>query len=284
MTETLLVTTAIFVSIIFVCSRIPISTPHENCAARTKVVSRFNFRNLVLATAFMPLSAFIVTILISVFRDLEATTKTHCNVVNVLPSVSASIGDFSPQRYIWRTAIALHCGPRLLMAYTHYSWLKLTHQDAYVDMKTYQLFCTIVLWSDVLEIFSLQGLTSVSSSEYFAFHEGCTVVFLMMSFLYMTVINILFKWKSGRCRNIQNTLSVRLKFICWCAVTVSIVMMAYLYWRHNQYCEPYIYSGFAFFEYMVVIATIVVHGTVMLDLHDKELTVLSIGERYLQDV
>ncbi|XP_070552539.1 post-GPI attachment to proteins factor 2-like [Ptychodera flava] len=277
------VVTIPLILVLFMFSKLA-KTPAEEKHDRTDDLCRINYPKLGILTLSLPLSAFILTILISILKNLEGTTKTHCNVVNILPSISASIGDFTPQRYIWRLAIGLHSAPRLLYAYTHYTWLCLTSRKAIVDNATFQIFCQIGVWCDLLEIFALLGLTVVSSTEYFAFHEGCTVLFLVMALIYMTIVNLLFNWRLARYRDRQFSTSYKIKKTCWFMTLISVVMMAYLYWRHNKYCEPYIYSGFAFFEYVVVIATICFHGSAALDLQDKQLIVNTEKSRFVQHV
>ena len=49
-----------------------------------------------------------------VLLKFQDSTFTHCDVVNVAPSISASIGSFSPQKYVWKLLIGLHSGPRFL--------------------------------------------------------------------------------------------------------------------------------------------------------------------------
>ena len=55
------------------------------------------------------------------FQD---STFTHCDVVNVAPSISASIGSFSPQKYVWKLLIGLHSGPRFLFLVLTRSFFK----------------------------------------------------------------------------------------------------------------------------------------------------------------
>ena len=40
---------------------------------------------------------------------------------------------------------------------------------------------------------------------------------------------------------------------------IAIPALVYFYWRHNTYCEPYIYTMFCFVEYLIVLMNIVYH-------------------------
>lgn len=51
------------------------------------------------------------------------------------------------------------------------------------------------------------------------------------------------------------------------------VLMLYFYWRHNEYCEPYVYSLFCVTEYVVVLANIGFHFTAWYELHRSDVVV-----------
>ena len=40
---------------------------------------------------------------------------------------------------------------------------------------------------------------------------------------------------------------------------VAIPALMYFYWRHNAYCEPYVYSIFCFIEYGIVLTNVGYH-------------------------
>ncbi|XP_006815818.1 acyltransferase PGAP2-like [Saccoglossus kowalevskii] len=276
--DSFIFTASLLVPLVAVLSSLPLPINGSN---RTRTVFRANVSRVALAVTSLPLCAFFICVCIALLRDFDGATSTHCDVPNLLPSISASIGDYTPQRYIWRTAISLHSGPRLLYAYMHNTWLKGHSQESTIDGHTYESFCKIAFICNLIEIFSLMLLTSVSSTEYFAFHEACTVLFLLMSFAYMSLVVLLFHWLPQRHRDYQSS---KIKVICWLVTSISILLMLYLYWRHNKYCEPYVYTVFAFFEYIVVLTNMCFHGTAALDLKDKEIIVSSENSRTWQDV
>ena len=101
---------------------------------------RIQFRTAAVLTVLLPLSSFIVCVLWSLYFNFTSATATHCGVnslndilgslwllilhfmqvPNYLPSVSAAIGDYFPQKYIWRVAIALHTIPRIRIAFVYF--------------------------------------------------------------------------------------------------------------------------------------------------------------------
>lgn len=107
------------------------------------------FGRFAVATVSLPLIAFAFCVLWSLWFNFVQTTATHCNVPNYLPSMSAAIGAYGPQRYVWRFAIALHSSPRYLVAYIYYT----KHKSK------------LVLTLNWLELSGLLGLTFVSSTE-----------------------------------------------------------------------------------------------------------------------
>ena len=51
--------------------------------------------------------------------NLQNATYTHCEVTNLAPSISAAIGSFVPQKYVWQACVAIHSAPRLLFIYLY---------------------------------------------------------------------------------------------------------------------------------------------------------------------
>lgn len=118
----------------------------------------FSFQRLAKVTLSLPFCGFIFCIIYSMIFNFVDATSTHCGVDNYLPSVSASIGSFSPQKYIWRATIALHSTPRYIVA--------LIYRDCMQGSKNlFKLSC--------IEITALLGLSIVSSTENFSKFSEC---------------------------------------------------------------------------------------------------------------
>lgn len=77
---------------------------------------RIPFGTFSWAVVCPPLFAFLFCIIYSVVFHFTPATYTHCHVYNVLPSISAAIGNFSPQREIWQLAIVVQAIPRFYVA------------------------------------------------------------------------------------------------------------------------------------------------------------------------
>lgn len=70
------------------------------------------YRDYISIGMWAPLTGLLATLTLSIYYNFESVTYTHCGVANVIPSISACIGDHTPQRYIWRLCIALMVAQR----------------------------------------------------------------------------------------------------------------------------------------------------------------------------
>ena len=104
----------------------------------------------------------------------QNSTKTHCEVENFAPSISAAIGSFLPQKYVWQVAIALHIVPRFL-----FLWMYKQFYKSKISVITPRIYWLIrfTIGFNLLELVSLLGLTLVSSQEDFDTHKACFVTF-----------------------------------------------------------------------------------------------------------
>ncbi|XP_046852176.1 post-GPI attachment to proteins factor 2-like [Xenia sp. Carnegie-2017] len=141
------------------------------------------------------LLAFFSCVILSIVNNFEASTKTHCNVPNYLPSISASIGDFKPQTYIWRICIALHCFPRIMMSILYYNYYTIKFGDrTSMKFKVANAFNSLLT---IIENLALLILTYVSSSENFQIHRNAFITFMLSSMSYMLSTSFLYKWTSS---------------------------------------------------------------------------------------
>lgn len=193
---------------------------------------------------------------------LQNSTQTHCEVDNFAPSISAAIGSFLPQKYVWQAAIGLHLGPRFVFV-----WLYRHFYQNRIAVKT-----SVIRWLirsasafNLLELISLLGLTLVSSLENFDIHKVCFATFGISGLVYFILTYILWTKCGLVLETNEEIYSLKVKksmlkvfFTCGC-------LMSYFYYRHNEYCEPYVYSFFCICEYCIVLANMWFHFTAAYD-------------------
>lgn len=84
---------------------------------------------------------------------------------NFLPSISAVTG-VSPQRYLWRVAVALHISPRLLVAWVARAYYQgLAAQVPAARRPAYLTLVTAAFYLNITELITLCGVTYISNKE-----------------------------------------------------------------------------------------------------------------------
>ena len=115
--------------------------------------------------------------------------KILFQVRNYLPSISAAIGGFTPQRYIWRVSIALHSAPRFMIACMYYNFFT-SYQISYKPT-LYKFFSGLASFLHILENFALVMLTYVSSTENYSKSTCCELIKLRIStFFYSLTLSL----------------------------------------------------------------------------------------------
>lgn len=130
---------------------------------------RLSFPKLAVYILCCPLFSFLFCIAYSVLFNFESATFTHCQVYNFLPSISAAIGNFSPQREVWQIAITLQAVPRLCVAYLY---LK-QHSNLLYNGDLWLSYIAFIL--NIIENLSLIVLSYFTSSK----HYGKTNMFYL---------------------------------------------------------------------------------------------------------
>ncbi|KAJ8964182.1 hypothetical protein NQ317_012323 [Molorchus minor] len=184
----------------------------------------------------------------------------------MLPSISAAIGNFSPQREIWQGAIAIHALPRFYVAieYLHHHYSVLFPQDLWIGQ--------VAFFLNVVENLALIILSFFTSSKFYAVHEKAFITFIVGSEMYMVLTCIL-----QRRYKKQSRVSYKWKKRFLVTNMVCILVAVYFFMRHNSLCEPYVYTLFALSEYIVVLSNMAFHLTAYFDFENKDLVVYKHG-------
>ena len=205
-------------------------------------------RFLAHITIFLPIFALFFCLFLSMIVDYEKATYTHCEVEEFLPSISAVIGGFNPQKFIWRLSIGIVAGPRFIIAKLNQNYL-LDHCPSKITSVRLNYFLNNV------EILSLMTLSFVPSSEIFIIHAFAFTTFIVTSLISMILVTYY----------LRDLRKQRLKRTVFKLSLLGIVLATYFYRRHNELCEPYVYSMFAMCEYMVVMGNMVWNASIIRD-------------------
>ncbi|CBY11211.1 unnamed protein product [Oikopleura dioica] len=197
-----------------------------------------------------PSLAFLACLILSLWTDWQRSVFTECikdgkkhQPYNLLPSISMMISDRQPMELIWRAAIALHSFPRL--------FLGLFFRQKHLHLIGNKRFVNLMYIFYFSDIFALLGLTYVQSNEWFLLHAFFFGSFVTASSFFM--ISALF------CVPVVGQAAYRSRKRTFHLHLSSILITMFLYVHHNSTCNDFVYTFFAFFEYIIVFSNIYFH-------------------------
>jgi len=238
------------------------------------------FRVFVLLIAGLPLCALTLCLALSLSLHWEEATRTHCNVPNWLPSVSAAVASYSPERYIWRLLIGLQGAPRMALAFAFKNLLMSSPLRPFSSLVWFPWVCYLACAVHLAEIVFLMLLTSISSVEDYYLHKACFIGFLASAMVYMFLSSWLFDYSGRRRTTSLGEISFQYKVLCTLGSTICLLLSLYFFYRHNRYCEPGVYTFFALSEYGVILFNVLFHATLYYDFHSKSISLVSAGSTY----
>jgi hypothetical protein len=207
-------------------------------------------------------------VVLSIVKDFRLANRTHCHVFNIFPSISSCISALYPQNTIWRICIGIDSFPRYCIAFVYYKKYYALKAQHMRYQSCYEKFVQAIMAVHAIELTSLLTLTYISSMEIFHAHALSFITFLGSSILYMILTIGTYYWPrhsaSGLTKKERQSKSLKgCTLIFYLATCVGSL---YFYYRHNRYCEPYVYSLFSLCEYLTVLTNIYYHSLIIFDL------------------
>ncbi|KAH9972711.1 Frag1/DRAM/Sfk1 family-domain-containing protein [Lactifluus volemus] len=167
------------------------------------------------------------------------------------PSVSATIGDWYPERNFFQFLIAVNSGPRFAL-------LGLAYLRGRVSSPS-SILPGFLLATGILRTLACGGWVFVTSSDDHDVHDV-----LMIGYI---VLNI--PWMLGNIRLSHGKVHrrrVRIASLFW----VSLIPMIYFFVQHKVHHIPGAYTHYAFFEWSLILFDILYDSVTILDLENNE--------------
>lgn len=182
-----------------------------------------------------------------------------------------------PSRLIWQVGILFHL-PRafldvpLFHAYFAGRFVELDKKTLAMTFLNYvQSFLRLI------HQISLLTLTLVTSAEEdYSVHEAAFVSFCISGFLHMPLMIWLIRVTDVDHRGLK---TLHRRVLCFLSYVITFVISMYLFFRHNSYCEPYMYSYYAGVEYIVVLSNIAFYTSPSSDFPDLQLVLTSAAHK-----
>ncbi|KAJ6494715.1 Frag1/DRAM/Sfk1 family-domain-containing protein [Mycena vitilis] len=148
------------------------------------------------------------------------------------PSVSATIGDWYPERNLFQILIAFTSGPRLGLVLFEY----LLHSRAWDSW-----YPVVTLISGVLRTFCCGGWVYITSNDDGEVHD-----FFMISYLVLTI-----PWMAG-CTVCAPVQTRRRRTAVASTFFLSLIPLVYFYIQHKVHRVPGAYTRYSFFEWGLI--------------------------------
>ncbi|GAA5985216.1 hypothetical protein JCM10908_002572 [Rhodotorula pacifica] len=170
------------------------------------------------------------------------------------PSVSATIGDWFPERNLFQLLIALTSGPRFLLILVSY----LAHRQL---RPTSHLPGTLAVVG-VLRALMCGGWVFVTSTDHGDVHDVCMVSYIVLNLPYMILHTILTPKFATRAKSLRRWLGS--------SFFAALIPLVYYYLQHKQHRVPGAYSIYALVEWSLIILDVAFDSIAILDFPDSD--------------
>jgi len=206
--------------------------------------------------------------------DYQSAIKTHCGNWQWFPSISSAIST-APGRYVWRFGIGIYSCPKLLVDVIQFivfqkklNLIKYSHNNRY-----YRYLNILVVLLAVAEDLALYGLTYISSIENHFVHSRLFGFFMLFAHVHFLLFQVLF-YLAYKPLDLKRRSIFKWRNMFAITHTLTFVIAAYLFVRHNLYCENGVFSLFALLECFIVFNNIGFHSLTISDWKDVTYTLV----------
>nr|AAW25600.1 SJCHGC03563 protein [Schistosoma japonicum] len=221
------------------------------------MIFTLTFRHICLATSSLPLIALLICVLLCLFTN--SCIKTHCTDTNILPSLSAAVGDDQPQKTIWTLSVLISSAWRLLILPNHY--INLLNLFSSFTRQGRLYLCNSLCLSNFIEIVSLNMLSIVSSSDDYIRHRNYFGIFVLSSVVYMIIDVYISQLINKLCQYSPWSKILKKKIYVMATYVTCLLIIMLCHYIHMRFCPPYTYTVFAVFEYVAIISNVTYHYT-----------------------
>ncbi|RZC33415.1 post-GPI attachment to proteins factor 2-like, partial [Asbolus verrucosus] len=151
------------------------------------------------------------------------------------------------------------------------------------DQEKARWWLNFAFWLNVVEIGSLCGVTYISNRENYPIHEKLFIIFMISSLLHMLACIKGIRWvaeTNNDVQTVQKGLFIKQSLLL--LSLVSTVGLVGFFLEHRLLCHDMAFSWFAFCEYVIALANMAFHITVILDFPTEHLVVAK-GLKYLTE-
>ncbi|KAF9306288.1 hypothetical protein BGZ74_006794 [Mortierella antarctica] len=210
-------------------------------------------------------SAFILALIIGCYGHYYKIVKNGVAGYpeEWFPSVSATTGDWYPERNVCQILIALTSGPRLILCYL---WYLLVVRN--VPANGSKGFAKFLFTNDVIRTVACGGWVYVTSSDDHDIHDIAMGVYLVC-----TIPHVVMTLKSAP----QNAKAQWYRKLFAYTFFGALVPMIYFFIQHNVHRIPGAYTHYAFFEWSLIISDLAFDAVCMIDFETFEFRVVDIG-------
>jgi len=211
---------------------------------------------LPLIYGWCTLGGFLACLFFAYTMHFDNVTANHCKTLEFWPSISATIGDLSPEKNIFRYGMAVGSGSRILSVFINH---QLFVEEAGVpsSWKRIKSFNSVATFLDAMRIFTAGMWIYVTSSEDLIVHEVSFVLYVLSSIIFTVVHTILFyQVKINKPRpHPRDVTSFKWKLGLGITHGVLFFSSLHFFFEHLN-CKQYAYSKYAIMEWILAVCNV----------------------------